>query len=370
MQWNDIYVWYDSHGPEDKIILYFIVISVLLSTGILTTIFISRARSNYIEVIKNFYENKYVDFLTELVFSEDYNINSREYKEMLTSYNRYVLPISLKRNILIKVILEMESNLIGEGSDRLRELYFALRLERYAKRELKARRWDKKVAAIRILAQMDIRDSFKDILKYNTSKIELLRAEAQYACVKLVGIEAIKLITETPLVISEWQQIQILEFIKKKGEKKVPNFSSLLSSENDSVVLFGLKLVAYFKQMDASTNLLILLNHRNDLVVQKAIECLSILEVKDVVKHLKVKYPNASYDCRLEILKSIGNLGDNRDIDFLRKGFREEYHDIKMAAAKAMRKISKKGEQMMASFTDYSNEMENAIIAHAFDDRI
>ena len=330
----------------------------------------SRTRSNYYDIVKSRYENKFSTFLAEMIFDDEYDLNSDTHKELLISYRRHVLPIPLKREVFTRVLLELDENLIGQGSDRLRVLYFSLNMERFAYKQLHSSRWDTKIIGIRTLAQMDIKEAFKDILKYNNSKNVLLRAEAQYACVKLVGVSAIKLITETHQQISEWQQIQILEFIKKKETIKIPDFAYLLSSNNDSVVLFGIKLVSYFKQMNADTNLLLLMYHANESIVEKSIECLSVLEVKNISRYLKQRYWSAHYNARLEILKAIGNIGENSDIDFLRKAFREDYHDLKLFAAKSMRKVSKQGGKILEYMKDYSNEQELAVIEHCFDDRI
>jgi len=120
---------------------------------------------------------QYQTLLVDYLFLEDNEDKFREIKRIATS--------EFNKKILIDQMIDLSINLSGEAKEKLRNLYFKLRLDQDSIAKANSRKWHIKIKGFKELAFMNIRDANKKIEKALKSKNDILRMEAQLALVRL-----------------------------------------------------------------------------------------------------------------------------------------------------------------------------------------
>jgi len=216
--------------------------------------------------------------------------NIREtYQEELTSYlfgeENQVFEFtginhSFNRDIFINELLSLHNNLYGEAAIRLRDLYFNLDLYKDSLRKIDKRRWDIKAKGFKELAQMDVKDSSRQISKYVSSRNKILRMESQLALVKLNEEDPLFFLDDFKYELTEWEQINILNTLRYH-EINIDSFERWMDNSNDSVVMFSVKLAGLFKHIQSWPKVLELLEHENPDVRLVAIKTLDMFEIAE-----------------------------------------------------------------------------------------
>ncbi|HSV76028.1 MAG TPA: HEAT repeat domain-containing protein [Bacteroidales bacterium] len=222
----------------------------------------------------------YQEQLTNYIYGEeDQNI-------LFQGLNKYS-----NRQIFINEMMWLHRNLYGETAKRLHDLYFNLDLYSHSLKNLSSNRWAVKARGFRELAQMEVKDVAQEILAYVNSKNQVLRVEAQLALVKLNPDDPLGFFDNLKLPLSKWEQLNILNTLQN-NEVKVESFERWMDSENDSVVVFSIKMAGLFNHIHSWTKILELVYHGNSEVRRIAVETLGLFELPENLEMFKDFYRN------------------------------------------------------------------------------
>ncbi len=237
---------------------------------------------------------------------------------------RELLKDDLNRKVLVEILLDLQKDIAGDASRRLSDLYRNLGLHLDAFELLKSRRWEVVSRGILELTQLHVEESYGFIRKFINHKRGVIRNQAQLATVSLKH-EGINYFLDTnKYQISEWQQLKLLDEIRNLENFKPPRFRAWLTSRNNDVVVFALRLIKFYKQNDANASLIELVKHRNNQIKIEAIECIKEFCVLEAMDTLKAVYGKCNAEVKIEILDAIGQMGEEEDIEFLRKAEKKE----------------------------------------------
>jgi HEAT repeat protein len=193
------------------------------------------------------------------------------------------------REIFINELLSLHNNLYGEAATRLRDLFFNLELYKDSLIKTHNRRWNIKAKGIGELAQMDVKDANNEIVKYANSKNQILRMEAQVALVKLNDSDPLFFLDDLKYELSEWEQINILNTLMHY-QINIESFERWMSSKNNTVVVFAVKMAGLFKHIQSWPKVLELLEHEDPKVRLAAIKTLDMFEVAENAGPFKAFY--------------------------------------------------------------------------------
>ena len=277
---------------------------------------------------------------------------------------------SFRRQVLIDQMIDLAVNLKGDEEKKLLKLYKQLGLDKDSVKRAYDYRWHKKIKGFRELAFMNIKDANDAIYKALNSSNEILRMEAQIALVNLSDDNAFEFLNFLSRPFSLWEQITLHELIVQHN-LKVPSFNRWLSSPNDTVVMFALRMIREFRQKDAEDDLRKILNHNSTEVRHLAVQVAGALEMRSTLEPMKKMYKNEEYKTCLEIVKSMGKMPDLSVMGFLKLVLdKEDDVQLQIEAVKAIENNGEEGVKTLVKLMKSEYKNYNIIVRHVLDRRI
>lgn len=371
-----IWIFPDSFNEYSTTILVALVvigISIFVSIVVYLTIFISRVRATYIQIRTAKARELISDKLNNYLFvmeSVGY-VTHNDFKRVITEFNkikRLKFENNLVRQLLIDQLIYFRKNFTSTTSALLRMLYQNLGLKELSSYKLNDGAWEIKAQGIAELREMESIVNTADILPYTKSCNDDLRVEAQAAYIGLNSADPFSFLGNTPELLVEWHQIILFDAIAKNEGITIPSFTTWLNSPNTSVVIFCIKLIVQYTQIDAIPNLILLLHHPDEKVQNCAINALGKLGATAAEQVMIDHYTHLSEPCKLEVLKALGRIKGKHSINFLRSEFinAESFYICKYAMY-AILAITKQNKAHLLADLPAINTQQRAIIDHCFD---
>jgi len=347
-------------------ILYVVILySIATLITLLIIILLNRRRIERQGLIKEFLLEKYQQLLMNYLFDEEKR--EEAYLEL-----DHVASNRISRQILIDQMIDLSVNLKGEIKDDIQQLFLRLGLKRDSLEKAYSRKWHENVKGFRELAFMNIRDANDQIIKSLNSKNEILRMEAQIAMVRLSDENPYEFLDLLEKPLSLWEQVTLHE-LQIQHNLKVPEFKQWFTSENITVVMFALEMVAWYRQRGAGRELIKLFEHENEQVRHTAYKVSGEIKLKMTLPALVKRYPEESMENKLEILRTFAKLPDEKYLRFLKSVLdSEDDVQLQIQATKAMENTDEPGISMLIKLMKSKSEYKNyqIIIRHVLDGRI
>ncbi len=369
--WGEL-IYFKGNSPWLKRIKYFgesfalvnaliitILISIFTMITLLIIILMNRRRMEKEEKLHRYLMEKYqsliVDFLYGTAAPEEF---------------RAIASDNYRRQVLIDQMIDVSVNLKGEEGNKLIGLYKFLGLDRDSLARARDFRWHKKVKGFRELAYMNIKDANDSIIKALNSSNEILRMEAQIALVRLSENGHFDFLAQLKRPFSLWEQITLHDLIIQHNIP-VPSFNKWLISENDTVVIFSLRMIKEFKQTEAEEDITKCLLHKSSEVRLLAVQVAGDLRLSSTLEIMKKMYKNQDYKTCLEIVKSMGKMPDNSMLGFLKLVLdKEDDVQLQIEATKSIEKMGEEGVKALVKIMKSEYKNYNIIVRHVLDKRI
>ncbi|HET7818491.1 MAG TPA: hypothetical protein VFL70_04240 [Bacteroidia bacterium] len=235
-----------TYGNEQSIV-YFLLLSIavfIVSIVILVILlFIGRFKKIRGQDLINTYNPIINEILFPIVFSDlpiPQIIKS-------TNYKNYVERKEFQ-NILLKSVVKLHINYSGDCNIRLEDFYKQFGLVRLSYDKLKSSALNIQCEGIRELSEMNIKEAYSYILQFIWHKNTTLKLEALIGMIRLKGLNGLIAITDYPEPINDWIQLNLLYEINNFYKTSDSDFTYFLTSANESLVVFGLRLMEVFNQ--------------------------------------------------------------------------------------------------------------------------
>lgn len=343
------------------IVILFSLVSMLVA---LITVLITRNKKikqeRYIQTLREKFQTWLVDYL----FSKDID------QEVIGKLNSNT-SAKLNRKILIDQMIDLSVTLTGIEKERLKDLYFKLKLDKDSYRKAFSRKWHIKAKGFRELAFMNIHTADEEILRCLSGANDILRMEAQFALIRLNTDNSFDFLNHLEKKFTLWEQLNVYETITFH-QLSLPNFEQLLQSKNNSLVMFSLRMIRVFKLNNTSNALIKLLQtHPDEHIRNLIIQVLGNLKIYDSLPHLKKIYKNETYDNCMAILQAMCQMPDEEMLSFLKLVLdKEDDVQLQIEAAMAINKMGEKGSQTLTKLLNSDYKNYQIIIKHVLDKRI
>ncbi len=342
-----------------NVLIVAIVSSITIMFILLFIILLNRKRLEKEEKLQQFLLEKYQSMIIDYLYG---NTTADEFRDIASD--------TYRRQVLIDQLIDVSVNLKGDASAKLLTLYKHLGLDRDSIARAHDHRWHKKIKGFRELAFMDIKDANTAIYKALNSSNEILRMEAQIALVRLSDDNPFEFLTHLTRPFSLWEQITLHELIIQH-DLPIPSFQVWLHSTNPTVVMFALRMIREFKQMDSENKIREVLLHPDAAVRKLAVQVAGDLHMRTACDVMRSMYKNQDYNICLEIIKSLGKMPDPSMIGFLKLVIdKEDDVQLQIEATKAMENIGEEGISALVKLMKSEYKNYNIIIRHVLDRRI
>jgi hypothetical protein len=352
----------DSFGHSVALInllIFVIVFSTVSMIVLLIFILFNRNRMEREEKVRQYLLEKYQGLIIDYLFGDTI---SDEFETIASD--------EFGRQILVDQMIDVSVNLKGDAEEKLRKLYITLGLDKDSIRKANSRQWHKKIKGFRELAFMNIRSANDAIYAALNSGNEILRMEAQIALVRLSDENPFEFLYHLERPFSLWEQITLHDLLVQH-DMTVPAFRQWLGSPNDTIIMFALRMIREFKQVDAEPDLREVLLHGNDLVRNLAIQVAGDMNFRSALEQMKRMYKNEAYNNSLEILRSMGKMPDESMMGFLKLVLdKEDDVQLQIEATKAIENMGEEGIKALVKLMKSEYKNYNIIIRHVLDRRI
>lgn len=336
-----------------------IMVSIATMIILLIIILLNRLRMEKEERLQQYLMEKYQSLIIDYLFG---NANPDEFRSIASD--------TYRRQVLIDQMIDVSVNLKGDETKKLLSLYKHLGLDRDSITRAYDRRWHKKIKGFRELAFMNIKDANEAIYKALNSSNEILRMEAQIALVRLSDDNPFEFLSHLTRPFSLWEQITLHELIVQH-EILVPSFKKWLTSPNDTVVMFALRMIREFKQSQAEADIKNSLLHPSSSIRCLAVQVAGDLGMSSTLETLKHMYKNQDYNICLEIVRSMGKMPDVSMMGFLKLVLdKEDDVQLQIEATKAIENMGEEGVKALVKLMKSEYKNYNIIVRHVLDRRI
>jgi len=254
------------------------------------------------------------------------------------------------RQLLIDELVQGRKSLTGTAATNLVLLFNQLGLSRFSLQKLNSRLWHIKARGIQELAIMEQRQLVKRIYRLTNARHELVRMEAQSAIVQLYGFEGLRFLDIIDTPISEWQQITLLRLLARMPGIRPEKIAHWLSSTNDSVRIFALKMTAEHHLHQLHDRVIPCLRHPHPSVRIQTVRCLKEVYSDATSGALIHVYSTQTIPCRLAILDLLGNIGAPDNDIFLAQQLADGDDMLKLGAARALIQMGDAGRRSLDEF--------------------
>lgn len=241
------------------------------------------------------------------------------------------------RNLFLQKLVDSEKKFSGMAKDKIKGLFNQYGLHREAEQKLGRKKAFLIAGGIQELTVMDSTDALPRISGFLSHPSPQVYQEAQYAMVSLKGFEGLAFLDTAEGKISEWQQLRLLLSVTTIPEDSVPPIKSWLTSPNDSVVVFTLKLIRKFQLLSFYSDIIGLSEHASSEVRIRAVQTLLSLDNPSTMDALTEIYPRQPLEVQAEILRAMKVSKDKSTTELLKKELSENPSPgIKVHAAEAL----------------------------------
>ncbi|MDP3312698.1 hypothetical protein [Lutibacter sp.] len=315
------------------------IISVILFIIIIVSIFYlkiyrTRLRNSTAETQKlvTEYEIQLINYL----YAEEGQEEQNSIIEKLT----FCISSKSKRKIIKRVLLKLKKEISGEIAVAIQNLYRQIGLLNFALKKLDHQNWYVVAMGIRELKQFNIKDAHDAILHHVNHSSKEVRKEVQLYLVSLFHFKGLEFLTKIETDLSEWDQIQLLEVLQKNEDQQDVDITPWLNSNNDSVVMFSLKIAEIFNQYEVQNHIIELLHHKNNIIRTKAILVLGGMQNLDFKHEVMNNFEERTLEEQQALFKIFEPLVSNNDEWFLLK-YSEHYNfEIRLEALRLIKNFS------------------------------
>lgn len=271
------------------------------------------------------------------------------------------------RQVAIDELIKCKKNFSGAVADNIVALYNKLGLREDSLLKMKnKRKWYIQARGIQELYLMDQKNLLTKIYRETNSKHEFVRSEAQIAVIHLTGFNGLRFLDVITYPLTLWQQIKLLEQLKLFGKKedlsdRIPKW---LSSKNDTVVVFALRLAAEYQQYAIKNNVIDCLVHPAKIVRTQAIKTLIILSDENTASMLMGYFTKEDFENQVHILNNLVNIATDDQKDFMMRLLDAPDNIIKVKAATVLVNNCTNGIQIIEQRAAIEPEPFERILRH------
>jgi HEAT repeat protein len=188
--------------------------------------------------------------------------------------------------------------------------------------------------------------------------------EAQSALVHLSGFGGLWFLNILNYPISEWQQMKLISMLSTSPVSDIPDLHLLLSSPNESLVIFTLKLIGRFQQRTMHNAVVKCLGNKSEAIRYVAIKCLKEINNPYTPGVLVRRFSTETRRNKIAIVNVIGEIGDKDQTDFLLEVLSLNDDTLKIAAARALSNHHIQGGALLEEFCNTQGPPYTQILLH------
>jgi hypothetical protein len=236
-----------------KMLLLLASLSVFFIVSLLMVLvmFVIKSKKRRKEILTLRFKQLCYGPISDLLFDDDpERLIQLKKDDLVALFPKGHLNIELFKDVIIHEIISLNKNMKGDFKARLKLIYRKLELDRHSIQKLSSKRWDTVTSGIVEINEMDVIEAAPIVEKFASHENFYIRSNAVATMLNISNDMTLKVLADQQYPLSRWQQMKyyrIIKFLNSQGKVQV---NLLFESENESVRVFGIKLVRYLGLVD------------------------------------------------------------------------------------------------------------------------
>jgi len=321
-------------------ILYAIILFLGTTLSLILTLIFRRNSAKIAKAKKKLVQQKINGFLSDLILEDDLTDELLNQK-LLAFRSKIPYRKDWCKELLIKNIVDLKRNFKGELSSMFITIYLKLDLLAYSEDLIKNQIWYQKTKGIFHFEELGYSEGLPLITPYILNKNKVLKSVALIAYISLKEKDPLNIFNNYSGHIDEVDELKILDTIKKRRLKIPANINEWLHSENTSLVLLTIKMIAYYNHLDSGQALLDLLDNKNEAIRKAIIIACGQLYLIQAELLLIAIFEKESLDNQVEIIKTLAAIGSSASCEFLSNLLESTINrELKIESMRALKELN------------------------------
>lgn len=335
---------------------------IVATLALMITIYTIRRRHNRLQKTLENSVPEIVKLFDDILFT-DKNYNEQEiftkFEDIVDEVNRESLDIG------VGVLVDFKND--HKESEKYPLIISALGIVEHLERKFDSRSNSEKIDAFQEAFVLDLNKFDSKVLRYAYSKNKMIRSEARNSYLALSSNDPYRFFDEFDRDLSKWDEIELMQYLKLQKERgNLEGLGKWINySKNDSLVVFLIKMVGYFKQKGINEILMEKLEDDNEYVRAEAILTLGELNISETEQNLIDRYYTEPENCQVAIVKTVRKFNTGKSLKFLQEIFNESNNtDTKKIIAEAILNYSYEGKIAFQNLKNSLKGFDLTILKH------
>ena len=335
---------------------------IVATLALMITIYTIRRRHNRLQKTLKNSVPEIIKLFDDILFT-DKNFNEQEifnkFEEIVDEVNRESLDIG------VGVLVDFKND--NKESDKYPLIISALGIVEHLERKFDSRSNSEKIDAFQEAFVLDLNKFDSKVLRYAYSKNKMIRSEARNSYLALSTNDPYRFFDEFDRDLSKWDEIELMQYLELQKERgNLEGLGKWINySKNDSLVVFLIKMVGFFKQKGINEILMEKLEDDNQFVRAEAILTLGELNISNTEESLIDRYYTEPENCQVAIVKTVKKFNTGKSLNFLQEIFNESNNtDTKKIIAEAILNYSYEGKIAFQNLKNTLKGFDLTILKH------
>jgi hypothetical protein len=361
--------WFLSYIYKIKTFPLIIQITIVLTLAFITatlslmiTIYTIRRRHYRLQKILKNSVPEIIKLFENILFTDKiYNE-----QEIFTKFENIVNEVNRESlDIGVGILVDFKNE--RRESEKFPLIINTLGIIEHLERKFDSRSNSEKIDAFQEAFVLDLNKFDSKILRYAYSKNKLIRSEARNSHLALSSNDPYRFFDEFDRSLSKWDEIELMQYLLLQKERgNLEGLGKWINySKNDSLVIFLIKMVGFFKQKGIDEILIEKLEDDNSLVRSEAIKTLGELNISETEQELIDRYYTEPENCQVAIVQTIRKFNTGKSLNFLQEIFDDSNNiDTKKIIADAILNYSYEGKIAFQNLKNTLKGFDLTILKH------
>jgi len=338
------------------------MVFIVATLALMITIYTIRRRHNRLQKTLENSVPEIVKLFVDILFT-DKNYSEQEiftkFEDIVDEVNRESLDIA------VGILVDFKNE--HKESEKYPLIISALGIVEHLERKFDSRSNSEKIDAFQEAFVLDLNKFDSKVLRYAYSKNKMIRSEARNSYLALSTNDPYRFFDEFDRDLSKWDEIELMQYLELQKERgNLEGLGKWINySKNQSLVVFLIKMVGYFKQRGINEILIEKLEDDNEKVRAEAILTLGELNISETEQELIDRYYTEPEICQVAIVKTIRKFNSGKSLNFLQEIFDETNNtDTKKIIAEAILNYSYEGKIAFQNLKNTLKGFDLIILQH------
>jgi len=345
-----------------QITIVLTMVFIVATLALMITIYTIRRRHNRLQKTLENSVPEIVKLFADILFTD----KSYSEQEIFTKFEDIVDEVNRESlDIGVGVLVDFKNE--HKESEKYPLIISALGIVEHLERKFDSRSNSEKIDAFQEAFVLDLNKFDSKVLRYAYSKNKMIRSEARNSYLALSTNDPYRFFDEFDRDLSKWDEIELMQYLELQKERgNLEGLGKWINySKNQSLVVFLIKMVGFFKQRGINEILIEKLEDDNELVRAEAILTLGELNISETEQELIDRYYTEPEICQVAIVKTIRKFNSGNSLSFLEEIFKETNNtDTKKIIAEAILNYSYEGKIAFQNMKNSLKGFDLTILQH------